>query len=141
MTTAAHTHLPVLESIHSELRLIRKLMERDHDRRAAPDPVLTALADTFGHNNFTSRDAIDAAHEAKKRAETLGERIPDLPHELESADLSTAHAIGRYLGALSGQGVVNIGRDRSGTLWTLDPSVYSSADESITSVSRMIRAL
>ena len=141
MNIAPDPQSPVLERIYSELRQIRKLMERDHDSRGAPDPVLVALANAYGRNEFTSRQAIDAAHEAKKRAETLGELTPDLPHELTRVGITDARDMGRYLSSLEGRGVSRIWEVRAGIVWQIDPDLaVKRGDVTATTVSRITRA-
>lgn len=103
-------------------RLVRAGQKPD-ESTPTPDPILTALADTFGRNEFTSREAVEAAQEAGQRAETLGELTPDLPHELTRMGITEARAMGRYLSSLEGRGVSRIWEIRAGIVWQLDPDL------------------
>lgn len=102
----------------------------------APDAFLAALAGVFGRNEFTSSEAWTVAVELERTAETLGQRLPDLPHELQIAGITTTHGLGRYLSGFEGRGVSNIGKDRNGTMWKLD-LVISCDDEIAKRIQRM----
>lgn len=82
-----------------------------------PDPLIAALAATYGNKNFTSGEAMCAAARQADDAAAQGLRLPDLPHALQVAGIETAHALGRWLAGRAGRGVDRIGEDRTGVLW------------------------
>ncbi|MBM2293460.1 hypothetical protein JQX09_15630 [Sulfitobacter pseudonitzschiae] len=101
----------------------------------APDALLAALAGVFGRNEFTSSEAWTVAVELERTAETLGQRLPDLPHELQLAGITTTHGLGRYLGVREGRGVSRVGDVREGVLWKIAPAV-SRGDETARTILR-----
>ena len=102
----------------------------------APDKLLVALSDVFGSNNFNSSEAWAKAQDAESRAKSLGQRLPDLPYELQQAGITNAHGLGRYLSGCDGRGVSRIGKDRDGTIWKL---VISRDDETANRVGLILR--
>ncbi|MGY6411030.1 MAG: hypothetical protein ACXIUV_08420 [Alkalilacustris sp.] len=63
----------------------------------APEPLVAALAATFGRDAFLSGEAWTAAQHATEAAQAAGLRVPDLPHELQRAGIEGPHALGRWL--------------------------------------------
>ncbi len=85
-----------------------------------PDPLLIALAATFAGRSFTSAEAMAAAVHQAEAAETSGQRLPALPAALGQANITNAHALGRWLAARDGDGVSRLGVERGGAFWAID---------------------
>lgn len=85
---------------------------------AGGDALLLALGNVFARDVFTAAEAWTEALAMAAEAEELGERLPDLPHELQRAGVSGPQALGQYLSRLEGQGVARVNtKTRDGWLW------------------------
>lgn len=86
--------------------------------RQSLDPVLSVL----GHGRgipFLAAAAVAKSEALRVEAASKGDRLPDLPRELDRAGITDAAGLGKYLGARKGQGVEEVGRVGEGMLWQL----------------------
>ncbi len=108
---------PALARLADAAERIAAALEAMNASDTAPEPLVAALAATFGRDAFLSGEAWTAAQHATEAAQAAGLRMPDLPHELQRAGIEGPHALGRWLAQREGRGVIRIGTDRGGTLW------------------------
>ncbi len=79
------------------------------------DPLALALTETFS-GCFNSGEVIALAEAQAIEAGAQGLRVPDLPHRLQEAGITTPYALGRFLS--TSPDFEAIGTDRNGKIWS-----------------------
>lgn len=92
----------------------------------APCPLLAALRTEYATAVFSAREGMERAKSLQDAADLCGQRLPDLPHELARAKISTVRGFARWLADRQGRGIEKAGTENGAAIWAVDLSGFES---------------